>query len=208
LASYQYLPILLEGTDSRGIDVGYLVRSDMALIMETMQHDAPEGITSRPPLEIVLETINGSSPITLHIINNHFTSMSGGEKATEPRRNAQAEWNKAIIEKIVAADPQIKVIITGDLNSYYDSPPIAILRSAGLMHVFDVLPTEERYTYIYEGISQTLDHILMSSNLYEIIDGVYILHINADYTLPLAGDESPVHKSDHDPVIVIYDLEK
>ena len=56
LSSYAYQPILIEGTDSRGIDVGYLVRTDHATILETNQHEAPEGITSRPPLEIVLET--------------------------------------------------------------------------------------------------------------------------------------------------------
>ena len=204
LGDYPYQPILIEGTDSRGIDVGYLVRTDQATILATTQHEAPEGITSRPPLEIVLET--GTPPVTLHILNNHFTSMSGGEKATEPRRNSQAAWNVSIIEQILDADPNSNIIVLGDLNSYYNSPPIAILREAGLFHAFDLLQPEERYTYIYEGASQTIDHILMTRRLYEIIDSVNPLHINADYTIPIAGDESPTHKSDHDPVIVIFNL--
>ena len=204
LSERPYQPILIEGTDSRGIDVGYLVRTDHATILETKQHEAPEGITSRPPLEIVLET--GTPPTILHILNNHFTSMSGGELATEPRRNSQAAWNVTVMEQILDVEPDSNIIITGDLNSYYESPPIEILRNAGLSHAFDLLQPEERYTYIYEGESQTLDHIMMTEWLYENIYSVIPLHINADYTIPVAGDESPAHKSDHDPVIVIFNL--
>ena len=204
LSGRPYQPILIEGTDSRGIDVGYLVRTDHTTILETKQHEAPEGITSRPPLEIVLET--GTPPTTLHILNNHFTSMSGGELATEPRRNSQAAWNVTVIEQILDVEPDSNIIITGDLNSYYESPPIEILRNAGLSHAFDLLQPEERYTYIYEGESQTLDHVMMTEWLYENIYSVIPLHINADYTIPIAGDESPTHKSDHDPVIVIFNL--
>jgi len=206
LIGYSYQPILIEGTDSRGIDVGYLVRTDQADILDTIQHEAPEGITSRPPLEIALET--GNPPTTLHILNNHFTSMSGGEKATEPRRNSQAAWNVTVMKQILDVDPNSNIIITGDLNSYYASPPIEILRDAGLSHAFDQLQPEERYTYIYEGASQTLDHILMTERLYEVLDSVNVLHFNADFTLPIAGDESPTRKSDHDPVIVIFNLSK
>lgn len=206
LTNYVYQPILIEGTDSRGIDVGYLVRTDSAIVLGTIQHEAPEGITSRPPLEITLEVIGANQPTTLHILNNHFTSMSGGEKATEPRRNSQAAWNVTVMEKILNADPNSNIIITGDLNSYYDSPPIEILRDAGLSHAFDQLQPEERYTYIYEGASQTIDHIMMTQWLYENIDSVIPLHINADYPIPIAGDESPTHKSDHDPVIVILNF--
>ena len=32
IAGYGYVPVLIEGTDSRGIDVGYLVRGDRATL--------------------------------------------------------------------------------------------------------------------------------------------------------------------------------
>jgi len=206
LSPYVYEPILIEGTDSRGIDVGYLVRTDQVALLETIQHEAPEGITSRPPLEIALEINSTNPPTKLHLLNNHFTSMSGGEKATEPRRNSQAAWNVTVMEGILDIDPASNIIVTGDLNSYYNSPPIDILRAGELFHAFDLLESEERYTYIYEGVSQTLDHVMMTEWLYENIDSVTVLHTNADYTIPLAGDESTVRKSDHDPVIVVFTI--
>jgi len=78
-----------------------------------------------------------------------------------------------------------------------------VLRDAGLEHVFGRLPESERYTYVYEGVSQTLDHILVTDSLDALIDEVIVLHVNADYAIAPQGDISAVKKSDHDPVIVL-----
>ena len=204
LAAYAYRPLLIEGHDSRYIDVGYLIRGDRAQIREVEQYDATEGLTSRPPLLVKIEMQSETCAITLFVINNHFTSMSGGELATEPRRIAQAAWNITILDEIRALDSQAYVAVIGDLNSYYNSPPIATLRQAGLQHVFDVLPPEERYTYIYQGESQTLDHILVTEGLMSLLRRVDVLHLDADFPPPIPGDPSPEHKSDHDAVVAVF----
>jgi predicted extracellular nuclease len=204
LADYQYGPYLIEGTDSRGIDVGYLIRGDQAEVLDVRQFIAPDGLTSRPPLMVKLDTKGDGSSISLYILNNHFTSMSGGEAATEPRRAAQAEWNIKVMEKLFADDPTAQFIILGDLNSFYDSRPVDLLREADLMHVFENLSPGERYNYIYQGVSQTLDHILISPELMDALKEVVLLHVNADFPPAEPGDPSPIRKSDHDPVIAIF----
>ncbi len=204
LAGYDYQPVLIEGTDSRGIDVGYLIRGDQARILQTQQFPAPEGLTSRPPLMVQVEITTAAGAVQVYVLNNHFTSMSGGEKATEPRRTAQAAWNVTVMEEILAADPGAYLSVMGDLNSYYDSLPVDTLRQAGLVHVFERLPEEERYTYIYRGRSQSLDHILVTANLMDALRRVDVLHVNADYAIPAPGDESPLRKSDHDPVVAVF----
>ena len=202
LVGYDYLPVLIEGTDSRGIDVGFLVRRDRAEVIEEVQYPAPEGITSRPPLLVKVKLIGTDT--VLYVLNNHFTSMSGGEEATEPRRTAQAEWNVTVMNELLAGDPGALLAVIGDLNSFYDSRPIDVLRDAGLLHVFERIPESERYTYVYEGVSQALDHILMTDGWDALIDQVKVLRLNADYAIAPAGDESPIKKSDHDPVVVIF----
>ncbi|MBU4203971.1 MAG: FAD-dependent oxidoreductase, partial [Acidobacteria bacterium] len=132
LTGYGYEAFLIEGTDSRGIDNGYLVRGDMAAVVHVEQHIAPEGLTSRPPLLIEVEVQTASGPVTVFVANNHFTSMSAGVGATEPRRTAQAAWNVSVLEGVLAANPEAYAAITGDLNSFYDSLPIDTLREAGL----------------------------------------------------------------------------
>lgn len=206
LQEFQYQAILLEGSDSRYIDNGYLVRGDVARVVDVQQHVAPEGLTSRPPLQIEIEMQGATSPLRFFVINNHFTSMSGGEAATEPRRAAQAAWNVMVLEAIQADNPDAMVAILGDLNSYTQSLPVDTLRAAGLVHIFDMDPQAGWYSYIYQGVSQTLDHILVTPSLFDLLQRVDILHVNADYALPEVTDESPLHKSDHDPVIATFSL--
>jgi predicted extracellular nuclease len=200
LQGYDYQPYLLEGSDSRGIDVGYLVRGDQVEVIEVYQRNAPEGLTSRPPLVLHLNIDEQN----VYVINNHFTSMSGGESITEPRRLKQAEWNVQIMQEILDEDPQAEIVIVGDLNSFYDSAPIQALRDAGLRPVFEKLPLEQRYTYIYQGEAQVLDYILVTDNLWRRLHQVEILHVNADWPPPSEEDTSPRRKSDHDPVIAIF----
>jgi predicted extracellular nuclease len=206
ISDFDYTPVLVEGFDSRGIDVGYLVRGDRATVLSQEQRDAPEGLTSRPPLVLEVDIQTDSGPVTLLLINNHFTSMSGGEEATEPRRTAQAAWNVTILEEIQSDSPDAYVTVLGDLNSFYDSLPIQTLRDAGLEHTYDTLHDKDRYNYIYQGESQVLDHVLVTSSLMELLESVYILHVNADFPLQAPDDVSSIRKSDHDPVVVVFSL--
>ena len=203
IAAYGYIPVLIEGADSRYIDVGYLVRNEQAQILHEEQFPAPEGLTSRPPLLVQVKV----GDVVISVLNNHFTAMSGGEAATEPRRNAQAAWNVAMMNEILAGDENASLAVMGDLNSFYDSLPIDTLRAAGLLHVLEQLPPEERYTYIYEGRSQVLDHILVTPALMDKLIRVEILHTNADYAIPESDDTSPLHKSDHDAVVAVFSIE-
>ena len=207
LADTPYQAYLIEGHDSRGIDVGTLVRSDRVKVLDTQQFDAPEGLTSRPPLLLQVQITGGAEPVTVFLLNNHFSSMSGGVAATEPRRTAQAAWNVQVMqEHILGDDPKAKVAILGDLNSFYDSLPIDTLRQAGLHHVMEVLSPEERYDYIYQGESQVLDHIMVTPSLFEMLKRVDILHVNADFPPAIPDDPSPLRKSDHDPVLATFSL--
>jgi predicted extracellular nuclease len=206
LVEYRYQPALLDGTDSRGIDVGYLVRGDRAEIVRVEQFVAEEGLTSRPPLLIEIEMATSGEALKLYVINNHFSSMSGGELVTEPRRVAQAAWNVMIVEGLLDEEPEAYLAVIGDLNSYLNSPPIDLLREAGLNHVFEILSEGDHYTYIFEGVSQTLDHILVTPSLWERLIRVGVLHADADYPPSEPGDTSPERKSDHDPVVATFSL--
>ena len=206
LAGYGYEALLIEGFDSRGIDVGYLIRGDRATFISVEQFIAPEGLTSRPPLLVQVEVDTENGPATVFVINNHFTSMSAGVEATEPRRNAQAAWNVEVLEQVLRDHPEAYVAVIGDLNSFYDSRPINTLREAGMNHVFEIIPEDERYSYIFQGLSQTLDHILVTPALFELLTRTEVLHINADFGPADPGDPSPVRTSDHDPVVAVFEL--
>ncbi len=204
LSEFSYHGYLLEGTDSRGIDVGYLIREDLVQVLDLKQLPAPEGLTSRPPLSIHVRVREGGQELVL--FNNHFLSLSGGEAATEPRRTAQAAWNASLVEAQLESEPGVWVAVLGDLNSFFVDPPIERLRGAGLKHVFDAIPASDRYTYVFQGVSQSLDHILVSEDMWEELVEVTVLHLDADYPPPVPGDPSPWRESDHDPVVAVFEL--
>jgi hypothetical protein len=151
-----------------------------------------------------LDVYLSSGTRKLYLLNNHFTSMSGGELPTEPRRKAQSAWNAELVGEILATDPGAHVVLLGDLNSFYASPPIDLLRQAGLRHVYEFVEPAIPYTYIYQGESETLDHILTTQSLYDHLQQVVALHLNADFPPPIPGDESPRGVSDHDPLLAIF----
>ena len=71
-----------------------------------------------------------------------------------------------------------------------------------LVHLYDRLPPLQRYTYIYNGASQTLDHMLVSPALAARVGEVRPLRLSADHAAPAAPDAATtLHASDHDPVL-------
>ena len=206
LAAYGYEGYLVEGPDSRGIDVAYLVRGDRVTVETVEAFPEPTGLTTRPPLLIKATIDLASGPQTVYVLNNHLSSLSSGEAATEPRRTGQAAWNLNIMGQVLAEDPEAQFIVMGDLNSFLDTPPLDVLQDAGLHHAYEFFANVEDvpYTYIFQGAAQTLDHILMSEGLFAQVTDVATLAIDADYPLAAADDPSPRRVSDHDPLLVVF----
>jgi hypothetical protein len=61
------------------------------------------------------------------------------------------------------------------------------------------LPEEERYSYMYEGKSEALDHILLTGSLMGAEPKIDVVHVNAEFL----EDERP---TDHDPVLAWFAL--
>jgi uncharacterized protein len=144
---------------------------------------------------------------TVFVVGNHFNSKGGDQPlfgrfqpptlTTEAQRNQQAMEVKSVVENILAIDPNANVVVAGDLNDFQFSQPLSILESAGLTTLIETLPLEEQYTYVFDGNSQVLDHILVSSNLVKNLDGFDSVHINSEF-----ADQD----SDHDPVLARFNL--
>ena len=214
LAGYDYQAALIEGPSGRDIDVGFLVRGDRATLEGVGQYQTPESLFSRPPLMITVTLHTASAgDVTVYAIVNHFISKAGGEALTEPRRVMEAQWNAHLVDQILAADPDAYVVVLGDLNDYYDSAPLRALTDGDspggqLVNVLGALPPEERYSYIFQGVSQLLDHILVTPALAARQVRVNVLHINADYPPPDPANPSPRHCSDHDPPVAVFEMEE
>ena len=161
----------------------------------------------RPPLVVDVAVAGPwGAPYPLTVIVNHWKSKSGDESNNLVRRIYQAQRVAALVQARLDVDPDAHVVVLGDLNDYYTSAPVRILQdqtSPRLLHSFDNLSPADRYTYIFNGGSQALDHILYSRGMQSAFAGIDPLRINADFPVYAEMDPATVyHASDHDPLVL------
>ncbi|WP_430883743.1 chitobiase/beta-hexosaminidase C-terminal domain-containing protein [Fusibacter sp. JL216-2] len=148
------------------------------------------------------------------VIANHLSSKRGDEgefgpnqppvKGSEPKRHGQAQAINDFIDTVLKDNENANVVVVGDLNDYEYSETVNLLKGKSddnvLTNMIDKLPVNERMTYIHNGNSQVLDHILISNNMLQTAQ-VDIVNANSMVT-KVSG-----RSSDHDPVIVQVSLE-
>ncbi|MHC1703785.1 MAG: endonuclease/exonuclease/phosphatase family protein [Tenuifilaceae bacterium] len=105
-----------ESPDRRGVDVGLIYRKDFFRV--TSSRSARLRLKDRPDWasrdQLVVSGIFDNELI--HVIVNHWPSRSGGEKRSQPLREAAAELTKSIVDSIYNTDQNSKIFIMGDLN--------------------------------------------------------------------------------------------
>ncbi|WP_235497507.1 endonuclease/exonuclease/phosphatase family protein [Frankia sp. R43] len=140
----------------------------------------------------------------LFVVANHFNSKGGDypltaavqppARSSETQRTSQATEVRNFVADLAAKSGNTaRVVVLGDINDYQFSPTLATLTDNGalLKPLINDLPVNERYSYVFDGNSQTLDHILISPTIKGYSYGV--VHINAEFS-----DQA----SDHDPQII------
>ena len=139
---------------------------------------------------------------TLFVIANHLVSKSGDDplfgrdqpptEVSKAQRTQQAQLLHTFVQSILTADAAANVVVLGDLNDYQFSGPLGTLTAGQVLtDLVDKLPENERYSYDFQGNSQTLDHILTTSNL-TAVSVLQPVHVNAEF---------PDQASDHDPML-------
>lgn len=116
-------------------------------------------------------------------------------RPTDAMRLAQATRLSGMVQNLLATDQQARVVVLGDFNDFWWSEPLAELESVGLENLLRRLAEPERYTYVYRGRSQALDHALVSPALAKAAE-VDLVHVAAEFP---AGERG----SDHDPLVVV-----
>jgi predicted extracellular nuclease len=151
-------------------------------------------------------TFNGHH---LFVIANHFNSKGGDDPlfgryqppvfGSATQRTQQATVVHNFVASILSIDSKAEVVVLGDLNDFQFSGPMQTLKGNILKDLIETLPEKERYTYDYQGNSETLDHILLSNQLFNQPYVYKVVHVNSEFA---------VQASDHDPQVVDLNLAK
>lgn len=155
---------------------------------------------SRSPLSAQF-TFNGE---TITAISVHSTSRGGSDplfganqppaNAGEAARIAQSTAIQAYVANILGTDPDAFVAVLGDFNAFYFEQSLELIEGSIMTNLHRTLAEEERYSYVFEGNAQAIDHILVTNNLYGTaqFDAV---HLNSEQP------SGPSRPTDHDPVL-------
>lgn len=200
----------------------------------------PELLHDRPPF-VLDATVDpsGSAPQHVIVVVNHLRSfidielVAGEGVRVREKRKKQAESLADLLNDLQTANPGVPVISVGDYNAFqfssgYDDPvsvikgtptaddQIVVDQSPDLVdpnftNLIDTLPAADRYSFVFEGTPQALDHHLVNGPARARNTRTVVARINSDFPeAPAATYASntaiPERNSDHDPVVSYYRL--
>ena len=116
LSKRNYGIVHYDSPDFRGIDVGLIYDKDQFTLesSRSARLNTPQFPDLRTRDQLVVSGILAGERV--HFIVNHWPSRLGGEKQSNSKREAAAALTKHLADSLLAADPDSKVIIMGDLN--------------------------------------------------------------------------------------------
>ena len=229
-AGYDFV-VLDKNNDERGIRTGVMFKKAKLEVagVETPNPamSFPDGgrgeidrslLYARPPLVVdfrvrgAAQAADGSDLLTIAV--NHFKSKLGGD-GPEARRQMQGQYLGEWMDARRATHPTGATIVVGDLNALYGEGAYEKLvkRADGSTRFYDAplkMEADDRYTYIYRGQKDMLDHMMVTAGLEDAITGVKAMRFNTpkDARKSQWDATTTAGYSDHDPLIVDFDLDK
>ncbi len=202
----------------------------------------PALLNDRPPL-VLRATVDPLSPNPRQVIVivNHLRSfidvelVAGAGPRVRAKRKAQGEFLANLLQNLQTANPTTPVISVGDYNAYQFSDgytdPIATIKGIATLddeivvdaspdlvnpdfiNLTDSLPADQRYSFIFEGTPQALDHFVVNSVAASLLQRYHIARNNSDFPeLPgslFSGDATrPERNSDHDMPVGYFKFPK
>jgi len=188
----------------------------------------PAPLNDRPPLVLDGAYVGNGVPFPIAVIAVHQRSLGGIEDAADgPRvrakRHEQALRLSQFIQDRQDAQPGVRLVAIGDFNAFEFTdgfvdvmgqvtggldPLGALLPGTDevepdLTNQTLNMPAEERYSFVFDGSAQSLDHALTSFGMQPFLRGTQHARGNAD--APDAFSTNPatsLRSSDHDGTVV------
>lgn len=197
--------IILESNDQRGVDVGVLskipadkVVSHKGDMFTKAGTNGPVYTYSRDCLELHF-TVNGKELIVLAV---HYRSK--GPPDDSDKRLAEAQHTRSIADALQTASPEALILILGDFNDTPGSQPVLAVEGADPNKYVDsanAVPSAQRYTYVYMGTLELIDHQMASPKLAALLDPASVVIPHG------AGiDDDKNGSSDHAPIMATYGI--
>lgn len=190
-------------------------------------------LNDRPPLVLTARrAAPGGTDVVFTVVANHLRSLNDAEldsatgRRVRAKRQAQAEYLAALLARLQADGAPLLAV--GDFNAFEVSDglvdvigtvrgapapadQVVVGRSADLVEpdlvdlcaVDALVPPSERYSYVFDGNAQLLDHALASASTLPRVRGVAFARLGADFPETMRADAArPERLTDHDGLVV------
>lgn len=195
--------ILIEGNDSRGIDVGVLTKIAPDSVVSHKDDMFPENGTNGPQFTYsrdCLELHFTFNQRRLILLGVHFKAKVAPDDPH--KRLAEAQHTRKIADDLHAKFSDAAILILGDFNDTPGSAPCnAVVGAAPNLFVdsADAVPSAERYSYDYLGKLELIDHQMANPRLAAMLDPKQVILKHATNV-----DDGSKYASDHSPLKATY----
>lgn len=182
IESARYYVCHYDSPDERGIDVAMLFRPDVFVYEGSCAVKA--NVESAPNLQtrdyLLVWGEMGGSDVMFCVV--HFPSRIGGVKQTEHLRIGCAKQVREMVDSMMRANPDRRVVVLGDMN---DNPNNRSIRKVlGAKHVgrrvesgrlYNLTASGRAGSSVYDGRWNRYDNIVVSSNLLLSGNGLHVV---------------------------------
>lgn len=232
--TYAYVSIDQAGVGSDAIAVGMIYKpATVSLVGNAVTtNQSPFDFGNRQPLVQTFKEIATNEELTIAV--NHFKSKGSCGSASGnnlDQGDGQGCWNELRTQAANGLTTWLNTqptgtadddfLIIGDLNAYGKEDPINAITNSNYHNLVADHLGSAGYSYSFGGEIGYLDHALASDNLASQVVDATVWHINADEPRILDYNteyksaeqlstyfaEDAYRASDHDPVIVVLNLQ-
>lgn len=182
IANAQYSVCHYDSPDERGIDVALLYRSDLFKFKGCKSVRA--NVESAPNLQtrdyLLVWGEMGGSDVMFCVV--HFPSRIGGVKQTEHLRIGCAKQVREMVDSMMRANPDRRVVVLGDMNDNPNNRSIRKVLGAKRVgcrvesgRLYNLTASGRAGSSVYDGRWNRYDNIVVSSNLLLSGNGLHVV---------------------------------
>lgn len=190
-------------------------------------------LNDRPPLmlRVSIDDPKSGQPFEFTVVVNHLKSLLGYNDPKQKanvrlKKRLQAEFFAKFVQERQTSNPKERIMLLGDFNAFQFNDgildvigtikgkpagktevlnPSEDLVNPDLIDLVDAIAAPQRYSFVFDGNAQALDHILITETLRKHTTGFGYARINADYPEAYRNDGTRFERfSDHDPAIAFF----
>ena len=226
---------LVKSSRVKVLEVKQLGKDDKFINPKSKDEDT---LHDRPPLMLraSIEDAKNNKPFEFTVVVNHLKSFLGvddpkdGGARVRLKRRLQAEFLAKFAQERQTANANERLILLGDFNAFQFNDGIgdsigtikgapaakeAVMNASedfvnpDLTNMVDLIKPEHRYSYVFDGNAQVLDHFLINAAMRKYVKGFGYARLNADFPEIYRNDDTRVERfSDHDAAVAYFSFDE